>query len=324
MQWLDHAGWEYATLPRGSADRAALMYRVGTGDPLIWYSAGTTVDSNYLRALLDADKLLNDYAIGAIPHSATPDIYSCILRGIQPPPMVQLEDDVDAPPFAVEYGDATEGGDDHDEGDDDDDDANDDDGAKGGKGHRRRVVKRRRIHEAPPPGVEDPPDYSPTSPGSEDPPGGGGGAVEHPPTAPVDPEGEQVVEDDAEDDPADKRIINFEWWPPGTNPFQIKQATATSWQATCPYHFKSRVPMTKCKKTLSAVGTNAATIVRRLQYWCTQCDQFTHQRDHRGFTPTAEDCPEPEFVEALAQSFEAPIAADIVADVALDELSELI
>ena len=162
--------------------------------------------------------------------------------------------------------------------------------------------------ESPPP--LPPPAGPPAPPSPEPPPPPAAGA-------PVPSDGEDAVVVKA------PRKADFQCWPEGTTRFQIKQKSAFSFQATCPYHMKSHATGTRCKRTITVSGgCDRFGVVKRLQYWCARSLDFTYQWEHLEFQPALDDCPEDDVIGAMARTLEEPVPIkNVFDDVMLEGLA---
>ena len=88
---LEDAGWTWKALPSKVKDRRALTHR--SGSPKIWYSQSHFVSKDYLRCLLDSERIFETSDVTEVPHwvPAPKKVYPALLRGenvvaLQAPP----------------------------------------------------------------------------------------------------------------------------------------------------------------------------------------------------------------------------------------------
>ena len=78
---LEDAGWTWKALPSKVKDRRALTHR--SGSPKIWYSQSHFVSKDYLRCLLDSERIFETSDVTEVPHwvPAPKKVYPALLRG---------------------------------------------------------------------------------------------------------------------------------------------------------------------------------------------------------------------------------------------------
>ena len=78
---LEDAGWTWKALPSKVKDRRALTHR--SGSPKIWYSQSHFVSKDYLRCLLDSERIFETSDVTEVPHwvKAPEKVYPALLRG---------------------------------------------------------------------------------------------------------------------------------------------------------------------------------------------------------------------------------------------------
>ena len=78
---LEDAGWTWKALPSKVKDRRALTHR--SGSPKIWYSQSHFASKDYLRCLLDSERIFETSDVTEVPHwvPAPKKVYPALLRG---------------------------------------------------------------------------------------------------------------------------------------------------------------------------------------------------------------------------------------------------
>ena len=77
MYAMSEKGWRWSRL-----NRKCEVDDFKFGGPQKWYTSGVTVPDAYLRCLLDAERLCNEYAIESIPHRLPAEAYDHIFHGV--------------------------------------------------------------------------------------------------------------------------------------------------------------------------------------------------------------------------------------------------
>ena len=92
-----------------------------------------------------------------------------------------------------------------------------------------------------------------------------------------------------------------------------------AWQATCPFHAKSKV--TGCRKTVNirAPGDEAASFRAQelVRLWCSTAPNYSRQREHIAWNPHFHELPDP---EVLDRSCITDLPTAVMNDEDLDEL----
>lgn len=243
---LRDSGWAWQPLTRFAK---ATPHRIAA-EPreLVWHS-GATVHHSYLLALLKGPELHELHGIEEIPHHAPASTYNALLRGELPgPPAVE-----DAPAWGAD-----------------------------GMVEVIHGVAAAAAPAVPGPGdaaladaaaadecsAEERSDGEEGSSSNEDesPPGEADALAAAPLPAPPAP---------AAPLPSVEELLG------GTTHWGCFLITrkADGYQATCPWHKRSRT--TACKKTVSVGGkTSCEAALARLKFWCTQAKAWTRQHEH--------------------------------------------
>ena len=90
------------------------------------------------------------------------------------------------------------------------------------------------------------------------------------------------------------------------------------WQARCPFHRLNK--KSECKKVfrIEGIGPEAKwQCAQRIKWWLARHADFKFQRTHMQYDAPFEDCPVPDFLDAVKPE-EAPVKGTIKTDVELD------
>ena len=228
------------------------------GGPQRWYTSGVTVNEPYLRALLSATSLRDDFGIESIPHGLPITNYEKILEGVDPTTIVAvsgahaLEMDVADESDALQLVST-----------------NRKRGRRGGRHACTMLELERELERI----IDDNEWELPEEPLAPIPI-----QDNRQPVATPAPTG-AANNARALEEPARYGVFRITARQPG----ERGGGRFGCYIAVCPFHAKSRVPKTGCQKQISLEGTGAADqerALRQIKFWCTVAKQYQKQWEH--------------------------------------------
>jgi hypothetical protein len=98
IRHMEAIGWSWERLPKKPSGLVA-AFRVGNDQPLVWRTRSFTVSPTYLKCLLLAQKLKDNYGFQFVPHGAQEATYAAMLKGQEPPKRKRRRGFPEVPPL---------------------------------------------------------------------------------------------------------------------------------------------------------------------------------------------------------------------------------